>query len=376
MVLAPAPVPPITKAYSFAGRIKELDGIRGLAIASVLIYHYAGVTIALPRPLYYLWLPTTMLWSGVDLFFVLSGFLIGGILLDNRDSPHYYSVFYARRIHRIFPIYYIMVALLFVGTWLAPQSALFRGTLPLWLYPLYAQNLVHDFRQGPAWLGPSWSLAVEEQFYLIFPFIVRLVSKKRLLAIMWACVIGAPLLRALLIIRTGGFAPAHSLLPCRADCLAWGVIGAFIVRSDQAVSWFRAHARWLYAALGFLVALRVSMLKWPFSYGGTIGYSLLAITFFLLIVLALVAPFPLLKNALTARWLCWLGTLSYCVYLIHQPVRIGLFTLCGLHEVGIAGFGTFLLNLAALGLTLGIAQLSWMILEKPLIQRARLRYQY
>lgn len=139
-------------------RIPELDGVRGLAIAMVLAYHYVNFTSHANKVLYYAFLPTQLMWSGVDLFFVLSGLLIGGILIDHRESRGYYSVFYARRIHRIFPIYYLMIALLVAGVWIFPQSPLFQGSIPygrtrftrkiLWAISRALQS-------GLEWLGPS-----------------------------------------------------------------------------------------------------------------------------------------------------------------------------------------------------------------------------
>ena len=121
-----------------AGRIPELDGVRGLAISLVLIFHYANVNVPGNRLLYYTLLPTHLMWSGVDLFLVLSGLLIGGILLDHKGSRRYYSVFYERRVHRIFPIYFLMITLLVAGTLAYPDSPLFVGTMPLWVFPLFA----------------------------------------------------------------------------------------------------------------------------------------------------------------------------------------------------------------------------------------------
>src|ERR1700752_4838631 len=118
-----------------AKRIPELDGIRGLAIGLVVLFHYIDVAIPLgarsihgSAALFYLWLPTRLMWAGIDLFFVLSGVLIGGILLDNRSSPRYYSTFYARRIHRIFPLYYFVIVVITIGASLWPESPLFYGT--------------------------------------------------------------------------------------------------------------------------------------------------------------------------------------------------------------------------------------------------------
>jgi peptidoglycan/LPS O-acetylase OafA/YrhL len=359
-------------------RIPELDGVRGLAIAFVLIFHYVHLNIPGNKALYYLFLPTHLMWSGVDLFFVLSGLLIGGILLDNRESRGYYSVFYARRIHRIFPIYYLMIALLAAGAWAFPHSPLFQKSMPLWVFPLYAQNLLGDFTRAGVWMGVTWSLAVEEQFYLVFPFIVRLFSRKALLAFMVMCVVGAPLLRTLLVIRGSGFEQVYPLLPCRADALALGVVAAMIIRSDYAKAWIRSNSTLLYFCLLALIATSPTMLKWTtYKYVGTIGYSLLGVMYFLLIVLLLVAPIPLMKRFFCARWLGWLGAISYCVYLIHEPVRMGLFLLFGLgKDPSITGLTTLLVTMAALAVTFAVAQASWLFLEAPLIKRAHLRYRY
>ena len=360
-----------------AKRIPELDGVRGLAIAFVLIYHYVRLNIP-GNALYYSFLPTHLMWSGVDLFFVLSGLLIGGILLDHRESRGYYSVFYARRIHRIFPLYYLMLALLVAGVWAYPHSPLFLRSMPLWVFPLYAQNLLGDFTRAGVWMGVTWSLAVEEQFYLLFPFMVRLLSRKALLAFMGMCILGAPLLRTILVIRGWGFEQVYPLLPCRADTLALGVVAAMIIRSKGAKAWIRSNSRLLYFCLLALFAALPTMVKWTtYKYVGTVGYSILGVMYFLLIVLLLVTPIPLMTKFFCARWLGWLGAVSYCVYLIHEPVRIGLFLLFGLgNDPSITGLRTLLVTIAALAVTLAIAQASWLFLETPLIKRAHLRYRY
>jgi peptidoglycan/LPS O-acetylase OafA/YrhL len=361
-----------------AGRIPELDGVRGLAISLVLIFHYANVNTPGNKLLYYTLLPTHLMWSGVDLFLVLSGLLIGGILLDHKGSRRYYSVFYERRVHRIFPIYFLMIALLVAGTLAFPGSPLFVGSMPLWIFPLFAQNLIGDFTRAPIWIASSWSLAVEEQFYVLFPMLVRLFSRPALLRIMGACIVGAPLLRAMLILHGWGFEQIHPLLPCRADDLALGVVAAMIVRSDEAKRWIEEHSKYLYFCLLAFLAVLPTILKWTaYLYVGTIGYSILGVTYFLLILLLLVAPLPLMRPAFNARWLRWLGSVSYCVYLIHEPVRAGLFLLGRLGSApSIEGRTTFLVTLAALLVTFVIAEASWLVLERRLIERAHFRYRY
>ncbi len=361
-----------------AKRIPELDGVRGLAIALVLVYHYVDVQVPGYKVLNYAFLPAHLMWSGVDLFFVLSGLLIGGILLDYRESPHYYSTFYARRIHRIFPIYYLMVALLFVGASAFPASPLFAGTMPLWTYPLYAQNLMGDFTRAPAWIGVSWSLAVEEQFYLLFPLVVRLFSRQVLLRLMVGVILGAPLLRTVLVMHGWGFEQVYPLLPCRADELALGVVAAIMMRSETAKAWVKDNCKGLYLCLMALLLVLPTMLKWTtYRYVGTIGYSIFGVTCFLLILLLLIAPLPLMKRTFNAGWLRWLGMVSYCVYLIHEPVRVGLLLLFRLGDVrSITGPATLLVTVLALTVTCALAQVSWLLLEKRMIRRAHLVYHY
>ncbi|HTS46487.1 MAG TPA: acyltransferase [Bryobacteraceae bacterium] len=362
---------------SSGSRISELDGIRGLAILLVLLYHYVNVAIPEHSLWYYALLPSRLGWSGVDLFFVLSGFLIGGILIDHRGSDRYFSVFYIRRVHRIFPIYYLMIAFLAVGELVLPHAQLFLTGIPLWVYPLFAQNLMGDFTRGGVWLGVSWSLAVEEQFYLAFPLVVRLLSRRRLLWFLAACIVGAPLFRAALIAQGQGFAQVHALLPARADALALGVLAAIIVRSEEAKRWMIRHSRMCYASLFVCIGLLPALLKWSnYAWQGTGGYSLLALTYFQLVLLLLIKPLSPMLTFFRSAWLRWLGGVSYCVYLIHEPIRHAAFWIAGFGQPVINSPATLTIALGALAATLALAQLSWVVLEKRLITRAHVRYHY
>jgi len=143
-------------------------------------------------------------WSGVDLFFVLSGFLIGGILLDHRDSPNYFKTFYLRRAYRILPLYFLVVTLCWIVFQLSNRGwtpfgriDLFPGTLPWWSFFTFTQNLVVAVVGGSSrgGLGVTWSLAIEEQFYLTLPFVIRRVSRKNLGYILVAVICVVPILR-------------------------------------------------------------------------------------------------------------------------------------------------------------------------------------
>jgi peptidoglycan/LPS O-acetylase OafA/YrhL len=178
-------------------RIAELDGLRAAAILMVVAWHYLGTGDPQTWPIFIVGR------TGVDLFFVLSGYLITGILLANRDSPNYFSALYGRRSFRILPIYFVMVAIYLVGRKLGGSAPmLFDGPLPWWTYVVGLQNVWMTIYQnyGAAWLGATWSLAIEEQFYLVFPLVVYLTPPRLLPRLLIAPVS----LRAHLRLRAGG----------------------------------------------------------------------------------------------------------------------------------------------------------------------------
>lgn len=167
-------------------RIAELDGIRGCAILSVLLYHYIFCQVSVgPKSMgAYLLKPLTLGWAGVDLFFVLSGFLIAGILMDNRRASNLFSTFYIRRCCRIFPLYYaVFCVFALFGLFLRHQPDfqwLFKYSHPLWSYATYSQNILMGLKGGLGcnWMAPTWSLAVEEQFYAFLPLLVWIAPAK------------------------------------------------------------------------------------------------------------------------------------------------------------------------------------------------------
>ena len=164
-------------------RIPQLDGLRGAAIALVLLFHFV-LSIQTPWPAVNRFL--LFGWSGVDLFFVLSGFLIGGILLDNRSSDSYFTAFYARRFFRIVPIDFAVLALYglvwSLGAGTRTSQIYYVGPPMSWYsYVTFTNNFwiaLHNSMK--IFLPPSWSLAIEEQFYLTLPLIVFLVRPKHL----------------------------------------------------------------------------------------------------------------------------------------------------------------------------------------------------
>lgn len=376
VITSARPAPP---ASSVDKRITELDGLRGLAILMVLIFHYARFQPSQHSVLYYLLLPIGLTWSGVDLFFVLSGFLIGGILIDHKNSANYFKAFYFRRIHRIFPVYYLLIGTFLIARFLFPTSDLFVSAMPAWAYILFAQNLFSPFlvTLGAPWMGVTWSLAIEEQFYLLLPMIVRKVSRQGLLAVVVACIFGAPLLRTALFLQGWRFEQLHPFFPCRTDALGLGVLAAIVFRSDVAKSWVRRNARFGYAVWAALLVAMLALLKFrTWGVAATIGYSIVDLFYFVSMLLVLLAPVPVVQRALVWRWLRWLGTVSYCVYLIHEPILAVVLLFFKTNPWLIGKPSSLAATVIALALTSLIAQLSWVCLERPLMRKAHTRYKY
>src|SRR5579864_754138 len=376
-------------------RMRELDGLRGVAILLVVSLHYI-TNSKTTNPgfglLYHFAQAFRLGWSGVDLFFVLSGFLIGGILLDARQTSNYFRTFYLRRVHRILPIYYAWLALytavcLFM-VWRplnAVESSAGAVVFQALVHVLFLQNLVATGTAHPViahyWISVAWSLAVEEQFYLVAPLLVRYLSTKRLAYVLVGCIVGAPILRAVLCrYLPGGSSVIYVWMPCRTDTLAAGMLAAVAWRSD-ARFWLERHTAFLRSGLGVLVLGALAMLKWLPSAAGrslwqaAFQFSWLAALYVCLMMLALLEPNGGIAKVSRWRFLREWGRVSYCVYLIH----LGILGLC--HTVllrslpSITTWQGVLTTLLALGLTWSLARFSWRFFEKPLLSRGH-RYQY
>ena len=371
--------------FTSSKRIPELDGLRGLAILLVLIWHY-GVganSEGNHRWVYYLEDVCSLFWSGVDLFFVLSGFLIGGILLDARDSPNYFKAFYARRVFRIIPIYTVVVVTFYlcIAAGLPGRFSnsvwLLGPTAPWYSYATFTQNI--RYATGSAdtanWFRPTWSLAIEEQFYLILPAVVWLVSRKRLPYVLGGAILSAPLLRIFLnVAYSHGKDASFNLMPCRADALLLGVAAALLVRSPELWESLKSQRRrlvsvWivLFAALPLFILLKATN---PVGslWMSTVGFSWFALFYLGLLLLALLYSDDWLGGVLRNAWLKALGTISYGVYLLHMPV-LGLTFLIFQNKRAWAETPAerWLIPLA-LALTIALASLSWTMFEKPLLK--------
>jgi peptidoglycan/LPS O-acetylase OafA/YrhL len=327
-------------------RIVALDGLRAIAVLAVFSQH------ALKLPL----------WLGVDLFFVMSGFLITGILLERKArGQSYFTHFYARRARRILPPYVLLLVL---------SSILFGlGWLAHWpWFVFFAVNIGQSLGDiGHPSLNVLWSLAVEEQFYLVWPFVVLFTSERALGIIAAAAIVVTPLLRAAATPHLDSFWPIYYLTPFRMDLLCAGALLSVLVRRDS-----QALARLVKpAVLGVIVGLAI--LAWlhvsfprfraantPLSNAALYSISLLLCTS--MVVLAIESK-GLLKRVLCNPVLVYIGTISYTIYLVHLSFLYVLWEHTHLGRASTAALG--------LAITLAYASVSWFLLERPLIHGAR-----
>lgn len=391
-VQAPPGKAPATTAQNAvltsALRIPALDGLRGVAIALVLVYHTVfRLRAHVGRGLATLLATARLTWTGVDLFFVLSGFLIGGILLDAVGSRFYFRTFYLRRAYRILPLYLVLMglfALRFVpglGS-VGPLGKLTESRVPFLSYLTFTQNIWMALlgTAGVGTMAMTWSLAIEEQFYLTVPFFIRKVERSRLPLILLAVVIGAPILRTLLLLvpERGRFA-AFLLMPCRADGLCLGVLCALIARTPRWWGGLLARRAILRGVAGVLlvgmVVLTVLDSAPRSTLMVTIGYSWIALFYSSCLLLAVTASGGPLHRLLTNPTLMGLGTLAYFTYLAHLPIVEFCRRAVALRFPApslVAELGAYAMSVT---LTLGLARLSWRFFEQPLLRRAHV-YRY
>ena len=347
--------------------IPELDGLRAIAVILVLINHYVPTSIAS------MWRLKAVGWVGVDLFFVLSGFLITRILIETRTRETYYRDFYVRRTLRIFPLYYCVLVVIFSAMLLWHHGAAYRelahwgNPLWSWLYLENVQIVMLDKAPRAFSLVPLWSLHVEEQFYLLFPLVVRLMSPRALVKVLVGVVVGAPLLRLVLWwLDPGNQYVDYMLLPCRFDALALGALIAIRIKRPIQID------RRLLGALTIGAATVVYVLfatlghnLWNDPFTRVWGYSLFPAAFGCMVLWIVRYRGSWQTNWLNAAPLQFVGKTSYAIYLLQAPVAGALGVLLGSTLIWSSDVIRFVLICAT---TIGLAALSWRFLERPLLQ--------
>jgi peptidoglycan/LPS O-acetylase OafA/YrhL len=339
--------------------IPALDGLRGIAVSLVVLYHCHpklghGLLARFAE----------FGWMGVNLFFVLSGFLITSIIIDGRQDAHFFRNFYARRALRIWPVYVLLLLLNYI---LVPcllehdphRAWQITSTAPWLYYALFVQNLFPLALPGS--IGPTWSLAIEEQFYLLWAPIARRISLRYLAMILIAVFVCSPAIRAW---NTGLLTPTHTLI--HLDGLAIGSLIAVVLRIG-------AFSKSAWRKLGLAgIALGLCGVGLMLVRGTAFADTFLALGFGGMLIAVLVSASG--SNAYTRVLCAWplksLGTVSYGLYMMH----ILVFVVIGTFELRMQQYGTLgdvAVVLTRIVLSLGFAAALWVGFEKPILRLKR-----
>ena len=378
------------------GHLPVLDGIRGLAIVLV-VFNHIGTVVQRPwehaaDELFYKLSGSA--WLGVDLFFVLSGFLITGILVDSRGSPHFFRNFYVRRSLRIFPLYFAFLALVFLvvpslGGAVADET---ERAAQGWYWAYVSNVLFAAWDRIPMATGHLWSLAVEEQFYLVWPFVVLAVAPPRLLRACLAIIALVFVGRLALVSAGASWVQLYVLTPTRLDSLATGAAIALLVRRPGGLDRLAAFAPRMAVAAGAMSLLlmfykpvlaiahgvpvdsvNVSTLSWDL-YAQSTRFTFYALFFGSVIVFALASrPEGVLARLIGCGPLRMFGRYSYAIYMIHVPLhalaeRHGF---AGEFLPRVAGWQiprAILMFLALLSISTLLAVMSWHLFEKHFLK--------
>lgn len=362
-------------------RIPAFDGLRGIAVILVVLFH---VWLELLQ-----WHPNIPLvhafklgWIGVDIFFVLSGFLITAILLEEKTKPAYFRNFFVKRALRIFPAYFALV----LAVTLAVISVSGHGTSEflflrehlIWLW-LFLQNIAVVITQHPYGYGLNhlWSLAIEAQFYLVWPFAVLFLSINRLRLLTVALIILSPALRHFIYESGGTFYTIYFSTLCRLDPLAMGALVAIILHSGATDERYAKACIVAGVIAGLAGLLYFTSSDKPFvSLDGASRIVVFSISCVGLISASIITMVTMgiwrkgWSGILELTALRYIGQMSFGLYVYHFPIlyivtraksRFGLDALYG------NAFGVTLVSIAYVGICLVVAALSWHLFERRIL---------
>jgi peptidoglycan/LPS O-acetylase OafA/YrhL len=286
--------------------------------------------------------------GGVDLFFILSGFLISGALMDSRNESGYFKAFWTRRIARIFPVFFMLITaslilrLTYEAHPLPVIASLTFSSLPEGYYFIFSQNIAALAYNNPGnnILGVTWSLAIEEQFYLFFPFVVFFFRRRSVLLAAFAVVIATPFIRAL-VVSLLNWQAGYVVTPARMDALMLGVALACIVRNAAAL---QIAARWqrpLNCVAMILLALQLggfwsyAAQHWKFALHHRyldrvvvlVEYPLINIAMAILFMNIFTRKSGAFRPLVRSKPLAAVGLISYGLYMYHQIFNWGLWQL-------------------------------------------------
>jgi peptidoglycan/LPS O-acetylase OafA/YrhL len=360
-----ASLPTRNAAKLGSGYIPPLDGLRGIAILAVLLGHLQP---RLPA-LHFIKFVEQYNFAGVDLFFVISGFLITGILLDSVGSAHYFRNFYVRRVLRIWPLYFALLAFVFVLLPLlmpGERGRIFALSHPWQSYLVFAQNFfVHALGIMPLFV--TWSLAVEEQFYLVWPLVIFVLPRRMLPAFLIAVALLSPLVRAFAQMHGVTAETIYTCTIFRLDSICAGALLGVWLRSKTFSRTSAIRILMGITAAGFVGCFITLAWLWARPLCAYLRYSAVSILFLGWVGWTLLAePRSLMYRGLSASWLRYAGKLCFGLYLLHTIV----FDVLTPHRLSFLGSG-WGGSLAILGIDLAavflVAECSWRFFEAPIL---------
>lgn len=355
-------------------RILQLDGLRGLAVIFVVSFHYINNQISISLPslgnlnlMGKILMKTTYFgWIGVDLFFVLSGFLIGSILLRNQQSPMLFKAFYIRRFARILPIYYLLLVVFHFSKEIitTPSLYMFIDDISLSYYFLFIQNFAMGYNNnfGPPSLTPTWSLAVEEQFYLIIPLVIFLLKPQHIKYFIAFCLCLAPVSRYF----SQNWYQQYTLLTSRIDSPAVGLLLAYILQRNYIENFITEHLAKF--RLLSLALIGVSCIIYFFCDVGVFNHTIIAVIFGLIILITIYTQNGGYYKFITMKPLLFVGGISYFVYLFHLHILYLFHYLFLDHATPqMVALPDIIATIAAFLVTLFLGYTSFKYIEHPLI---------
>lgn len=336
--------------------IKNLDGLRAYSVIGVLLYH-AGISVHF----YYGWI-------GVQVFFIISGYLITTILLDSKKSNNYFKIFYTRRILRIFPIYYLVLIFTVIFAFIINSSI-----KDIWFYLFYIQNYklswVNWNPQFPKLLNHTWSLAIEEQFYLFWPLMVWLLSKRKLIILCFLLILTAFLVKYLLSLKFPGSSINWANTLANFDMLASGALLAVVLKNVAVKKVLNGCL--CFSVLTLLIYLSVFYFKAPHQLFWVKDVKLTEVdgqAFLILVIpfIVLTITYLIYKNNIFTKIffsnsiIVYVGKISYGIYLYHFIVFLILDQYSHINNI-------FILSTFKFFLTMLISILSWHFIEKKFL---------
>ncbi|WP_243375589.1 acyltransferase [Geotalea sp. SG265] len=359
------------------GFVPALDGIRGYAILLVIIIHTFHTFIV--NRGYSADPGIKMLDSiagfgiyGVDLFFVLSGFLITGILINQVNSNNYFKAFYIKRVLRIFPLYYIYLLAIVILVPLLVSYVRFNIT-SLYVYFIYLQNMFYSSGTLQDYLlCHLWSLAVEEHFYLIWPLIVYFIKPKKVIIISIVFIIIAIMLRSYIILYSHirpSLADRFTL--CRIDSIFFGCLLAYGLRSISFNNYLHKHKYVMLLISGLISLVTSLLLIWNINENihHVISYTVYGVFFTAILnVVMFVDTTSLINKIFDNKLAKFFGKYSYSMYIIHMPITAGLYAIYFEDAPGYALLNAGIFFATTTGLTVIGSLISWHILEKHFIK--------